>query len=94
MNRKTRLMPMMPARMLAARNSAPRVALMELKLSSLRASGSAPYLSVVTRFTCSALVKLPLICPLPSVMAWRMTGAETTLPSSTMAKNSPTWALE
>src|SRR3972149_4492117 len=66
MKRKTSPMPMRPARMLAARNSATCVALLDLKVSSLSASGRAPYFSVVTRVRCSAVVKSPLIWPLPS----------------------------
>src|SRR3972149_4901144 len=66
MKRKTSPMPRRPARRLAARNSAPSVALMDLKVSSLSASGRAPHFSVVPRVRCSAVVKSQLIWPLPS----------------------------
>ena len=41
----------------------------------------------------SSIVKLPLICPLPSVMGELITGAEMIAPSSTMAKGRPTFWL-
>ncbi len=38
-------------------------------------------------------VKLPEICPWPPVIGSRITGAEITLPSSTMAKGCPTFSV-
>ena len=55
-------------------------------------AGSAPARSRIARLLASSTVKLPVIWPVPPVIGERMTGAEITLPSSTMANGRPTFS--
>ena len=55
-------------------------------------AGSAPARSRIARLEASSRLKLPVIWPVPPVIGERMTGAEITLPSSTMAKGRPTFS--
>ena len=55
-------------------------------------AGSAPERSSTARSLARCTVKLPLICPVPPRIGSRMTGAEITLSSSTMAKGRPTFS--
>ena len=55
-------------------------------------AGSAPARSRIARSLAACTVKLPEICPEPPVIGSRITGAEITLLSSTMAKGCPTFS--
>src|SRR5207237_8545190 len=55
-------------------------------------AGSAPARSRIARSLAACTVKLPEICPEPPVIGSRITGAEITSLSSTMAKGCPTFS--
>ncbi len=55
-------------------------------------AGSAPARSSIARSLAPCTVKLPEIWPEPPVIGSRMTGAEITSLSSTMANGSPTFS--
>jgi len=77
-----------PARIASAPSSGPTLR----SSTTVSGAGSAPARSSSARSVALAAVKLPLIWPLPPVIASRMTGAVITLPSSTTAKAWPTLA--
>ncbi len=56
-------------------------------------AGSAPARSKSARSRASCVVKSPVMTPLPPRMGSRITGAEITLPSRTMANGLPTFSL-
>ena len=72
--------------------SAPRLAPTVRSSMTVSLAGSAPERSSTARSFACCTVKLPLICPVPPRIGSRMTGAEITLLSSTMAKGSPTFS--
>src|ERR1700761_3033402 len=61
-------------------------------LTTLKASGRAPYLSCWARVSAAVWLPSPVICTWPAGMASVVAGAETTLPSSTIAVWSSTWS--
>ena len=72
--------------------SAPRLAPTVRSSITVSLAGSAPERSSTARSLARCTVKLPLICPVPPRIGSRMTGAETTLLSSTMANGRPTFS--
>ncbi len=92
MNPTTRIRParpvIAPMRMASLPRSGPTVR----SSITLSGTGSAPARSSAASEAASATVKLPLICPVPPVIGSWMTGALSTLRSSTMANGSPTCA--
>ncbi len=74
-----------PVRMASAPSSAPTV----FCCSIFSGAGRAPARSRMARLLALSEVKLPVIWPLPVVMALWMVGAEMILPSRTMAKRWP-----
>ena len=61
---------------------------MDLSSITISGAGSAPARRISDSSFVSATVKLPVIWPLPKICDW-MVGAETTLPSSTIANGRP-----
>src|SRR5581483_11577293 len=60
---------------------------------TVNGAGSAPARSRIARSFADCTVKLPEICPCPPVIGSRITGAEITSLSSTMAKGCPTFSV-
>ena len=77
--------PMMPASLPASMESAPSEGPTVRSSTIVSLAGSAPDLSWIASYVAVSTVKLPLIWPDPPRIGSRITGAEITLSSSTMA---------
>src|SRR5215212_3886539 len=83
--RTTSASPMTPASRPRWRLSVPRVAEISRLVSTLNATGSAPYFSWLARLVADSWVKFPVICADPVRMAAWVVGAEIARLSSTIA---------
>ena len=92
MKMTTPIRPTMPAISPAATESAPRLGPTVRSSRIVSEAGSAPERSRIARLFASSTVKSPEICPVPPRIGSWMTGAEMTLPSSTMANGRPTFS--
>ena len=89
----TATVPIMPAVSPASMELAPSEGPTVRSSTIVSLVGSAPERSWTARLLADSTVKLPEICPEPPRMGSRMTGADKTLLSSTMAKGEPTLSL-
>ncbi len=89
MSAETAAKPTMPAVLPASIESAPRLGPTERSSMIERAAGRAPDRSKSESLFTSSWLKLPVICPRPPGISERITGAEMTLLSRTMAKGLP-----
>ena len=85
------MVPMIEAILPAAIESAPRPGPTERSSTMVSFAGSEPARSRIARSLAVWTVKLPLIWPEPPRIGSRITGAEITLSSRTMANGRPTF---
>ena len=85
--------PIMDALVPASTESAPRPGPTVRSSRIFKGAGSAPARSKIAKSFAVSTVKLPVIRPDPPIIGERITGAEITLSSSTMANGLPTFAL-
>ncbi len=90
MKATTRAKPIKPVMMPISMASAPRSAPTVRSSITVSGAGSAPARSRAARSVVCCTVKLPEICPEPPMIGSRMTGALSTLLSSTIANGLPT----
>ncbi len=91
MKSSTATRPMREAVTPARMESEPSEGPTERSSTMVSLAGSAPERRMMASSLVSSTEKRPEICPEPPRMGVWMTGAETTLPSSTMAKGLPTF---